>query len=289
MSRKSVLMCVLTLLTFAYMVFGITVSAKMAKSDKLTGLRVDLSDPNSRFITASDIVEECAIGNITEIDRASFPLYSLDSLLSLSDKIEKVRVNVMSNGMVTVSVTPMVPVARVFDPTHNNESYYINASGKKISADLRYHLDVPVLVGSFDSIRPAERLLPLLDYISTNPEASAMVATVTQDKSGDIILIPNIVGHVINFGDTSMVADKFARLKLFYRHVFPSRGWNKYKSVSVKWRGQIVGTRRDSVAAPVLLPTEEEQAGIYDIDDDDTFLTPTDSSVFAGTDLLKPI
>ncbi|MDE6121058.1 MAG: hypothetical protein K2F63_04645, partial [Muribaculaceae bacterium] len=113
-----------------------------------------------------------------------------------------------------------------------------------------------------------------LDYIASNPRISAMVATVMQEPDGNIIIAPNIVGHVINFGDTSMVADKFKRLRQFYRHVAPTRGWELYDTIAVKWRGQVVATKRHKKITPVTLPTVEEQNGFLDIDDDENLAHP---------------
>lgn len=265
-------MCVLTILMVAYFCFALTVTAKMSNSDKLTGIEVTMNGAKSDFITCYDILEETGYNpdSLSLYLRKDFDLYELENRLSASDKIQSANAAIMTDGKVLIEVTPMEPVARVFE--YGKPSYYINASGKRISAEVRYHLDVPVLVGRFDSINPAHRLLPLLDYIANHAEASALVATVTQESDGNIILIPNIVGHVINFGDTTMVDDKFRRLRTFYRYVSPSKGWLAYDTISVRWRDQVVATRRDKAVPPVPLPTIEETTGILDIDDNETMI-----------------
>ena len=53
-----------------------------------------------------------------------------------------------------------------------------------------------------------------------------------------------IKGHVINFGDTTMIENKFSRIKTIYKDVFPEKGWDYYDTISVKWNGQVVATRR---------------------------------------------
>lgn len=285
MSRKSVFMCVLTILMVAYFAFALTVTARMARTERLTGLEIRLAPTKSEFINKADIVHESGLNpdSLRYLLRSDFDLYGLESRLVASDKIQEANAEILSDGTVLVEVTPMEPVARVFE--YGSPSYYINAGGKRISAELRYHLDVPVLVGRFDSVHPASRLLPLLDYIAGHPEASALVATVTQEADGNIILIPNIVGHVINFGDTSMMADKFNRLRTFYRHVSPTKGWNAYDTIAVRWRGQVVATRRDKALPAVTLPTVEEQTGSLDIDDNETItgFDDTDEAVDSST------
>ncbi len=265
-------MCVLTIVMVVYCCFALTITARMSRTDRLTGIEVSLGPAKSDFITKADILEETGLDpdSMKLFLRRDFDLYGLEKKLSSSDKIQDANVVIMTNGKVHVDVTPMEPVARVFE--YGKPSYYINATGKRISAEVRYHLDVPVLVGRFDSIHPAHRLLPLLDYISSHEEASALIATVTQEADGNIILIPNIVGHVINFGDTTMMEDKFNRLRTFYRYVAPTKGWLAYDTIAVRWRDQIVATRRDKAMEPLPLPTVEETTGAYDIDDNETMI-----------------
>ena len=53
-----------------------------------------------------------------------------------------------------------------------------------------------------------------------------------------------IRGHVINFGDVSDIENKFDRLRRMYEEILPLKGWDFYDTLSVKWRGQVVATRR---------------------------------------------
>ena len=281
MSKQSVIMCVLTILMLVYIGFALPITAGMSRADHITGMDVVLSDPTSRFVNSSDVIAESGIDPATLADslRCTFNLGALEARLKASDKLQDANVTLRSDGSIRVDVTPMVPVARVFDP--KEPSYYINASGKRILAELRYHIDVPVLVGSFDSLHPAKRLLPLLDKIANDPRTGPMVATVTQEPDGNIILIPTIVGHVINFGDTSLVDDKFDRLRRFYRHVSPTRGWEAYDTIAVKWRDRVVATRRDKQLPPPPIPTVEEATGELDIDNNEP--QPGDSISHSNT------
>ncbi|MBP3536609.1 MAG: hypothetical protein J6J93_03630 [Muribaculaceae bacterium] len=270
MSKKSIIMCILTVLLVGWLCYAIPLTWGMASQARMKkGVDIRLSDPTSKFVDARDVIVELGIDTdrLGSVLRDSFDIDALEKRLKASDKLQDANITMLSDGSLVVDVDPMVPVARVFDTTR--PSYYINASGKRISAELRYHIDVPVLVGTFGSEYPAQRLLPLLSYIASDSTANAMIATVTQEPDGNIILVPNIVGHVINFGDTSRVADKFARLRTFYRHVAPTKGWATYDTIAVKWRDRIVATRRHKELAPIPIPTDEDQTGILDLDDNE--------------------
>ncbi len=277
MSKKSLLMCILTLVIVAWLAFGIPVAWSRAQKATVRGIDIVLTDPHSRFINAGDIADRIALADdsLAAIPAVSFDLYSLEGMLRRCAEIQSVNANILADGRVRVVVEPMVPVARVFD-SNNPRSYYVNVDGKIIPAEIRYHIDVPVITGAFDSIHPASRLLPLLDFIGNDPHARTLVSAVTQEPDGNIIIVPSIVGHVVNFGDTSMVADKFRRLFSFYRTVPPTRGWDYYDTIAVKWRGRVVATRRDRRAVRIPLPTAEEQLGSYDEMDIST-MTPSDS------------
>lgn len=280
MSRKSVIMCVLSALMVVYIAFALPINSAMSNAETMGRLRIVLTEP-SQFVDSADVRRALGIDEalLPYTNRRTFELNKLENKLKASDKLQHAEANILANGDLKIVVTPMIPVARVFDPSH--PSYYINAQGKKISADLRYHLDVPVLVGSFDSIYPAHRLLPLLDYIASRPKVNALVATVTQEPTGNIIIVPTIVGHVINFGDTSMVNDKFLRLRAFYRHVAPAQGWNLYDTIAVKWSGRIVATQRNKALEAPALPTEDDMSGALDIDGNEP-LPDEDQHMAAG-------
>lgn len=279
MSRKSVLMCVLTLLTVAYVAFAVPVCWRMADMAKLTGMEIEITG-NTVFVSTEDICRDFSLdGNdLTRELIDGFDLYGLEHRLSASDKIQEANVNILTNGKLRIRVKPMEPVARVFDEDHGT-SYYINRQGKKISAELRYHIDVPVVTGHFDSIHPAERLLPLLDYISQTPRDGVLVGSVCQEAGGNIIIVPTVVGHIVNFGDTSNVVNKFQRLRTFYHKVLPSVGWTHYDTIAVKWRGQIVASRRHRAVVAPQLPTTEEIAGVYDEVSESSMIVP-DSADF---------
>ena len=271
-SKTTIITCILSILLVGYLCFALHATAKMAANDTFTGCKINIADSvNTGFISQADISRECGdiMQWISTKKRSELNLNELESSLRASDKVQKVNVNILNNGTLAIDVVPMVPVARVFD---GDSSYYINASGKRISADPRYHIDVPVVVGSFSERYNPVRLLPMLDYIAAHPELDALVSTVKQSRSGDIFIVPTIRGHLVNFGDTTLVADKFNRLRQFYREVMPIRGWETYDTISVKWRGQIVATRRNKELPNTSLASNIEE--FEDIDDAETIISP---------------
>lgn len=270
MSKKTVIVCILTVIMIAYYCYALPLTWGMASEAHLKkGVDIFLTDTTSKFVNRADVLDELGIDadSLPKYRISDFDLGSLEKKLRASDKLQSANVSLMADGRLVVDVEPMIPVARVFDT--GKPSYYINATGKSISAELRYSIDLPALVGTFSREYPPERLIPLLNYISSDERVNALVATVTQEADGNIIIVPSIVGHVVNFGDTTQVANKFARLRAFYRHVMPTKGWLTYDTISVKWRDRVVATRRLKEAPKIAIPTYEDETGILDIDDNE--------------------
>lgn len=180
-------------------------------------------------------------------DYASRPVGSIDTealerrLCAISN-FESAEVLITAQGRLQVRVVPMIPELRVFTP---HGTYYINKDGKRLDARADYYADLPVAVGDFSRRMPATGVLPVVRFIQRDTLLRNLITMVDYRSPRSILLVPRIRGHIVELGDTSALADKFARLKLFYRKVLPHQGWEKYDTVSVKYRGQIVATRAD--------------------------------------------
>lgn len=279
MNKTTIIYCVLSILLLAYLVFAIRYTTLSAAEDHCTGLQINVIDSVSRgFVTKEDIDSELGdlSGKINNIRRDSINTLDIRNQLMAKDNIENVSCFFLNNGALSINVTPLMPVARVFDTKGGN--YYINRDGKRMEASIRYRMDVPVIIGDFNPNRDPSLCFPILDYLTADPDLAQLVSAIEVKKNKDIILVPRIKGHVVNLGDTKDLDNKFQRIEIFYKEVMPVKGWETYDTISVKWRGQVVAHRRHAKAeSPTLLKEEHE-----DIDDEGTMMTlsqPPDPSL----------
>ncbi len=245
----------LTVLVLIYLVTMSIISWRLTDARKCAGVRITVHDTALyKFVTPRELALE--LGDLPRKAKTmrlrDINVDSIERMLAAFDKIERVNVTILSNDTLYIDVHPLHPAARIFD--NDGKSYYINRTGKRIKADARYHIDVPVIQGNFSDAMPATSLLPLLDRIADDSLMNSLVSMIKVDSPNDIILVPVIRGHVINLGDTLDYADKFRRLKAMYRNVLNVRGWELYDTISVKWGGQVVASRRNkAIAAPQLV------------------------------------
>ena len=267
--RLNTILCAVgTVLLAVYMAGAFAYGAVHRQQDVCKGLRIEVrDDAGLRFVTAREIANE--LGTLPE-RAAGMLLWDINTEriarnLRKIDKIEDVEVTQTSDSKILIEVTPLIPVARVFD---GDRSYYINKDNKRITADARYHMDVPVISGHFppaDSVFTPASLLPLIDWLAANKKWSHFVTMIKVDSPRDVILIPAISGHVVNIGEPAGLDSKFERLGRMYTEVLPLKGWNYYDTLSVKWGGQVVATRR---IKPVVVTNSD-----LDVDEEDADVT----------------
>lgn len=251
---------------------GISVWAhREARDHECLGIEVDIKGSNhTDSLIRKGIVEELRrypkriIGApIHELDIAD-----IERFLSQYNNFESVNCLISSRGQLVVNIVPLIPVMRVF---YGDNSYYINKDGKHIMSNAEFFSDVPIVTGRFNKNFTPKSILPLVNYIRKDAMLSEIVSMVEARDANNLILVPKIRGHVVNFGDTTRLAEKKKALALFYRQVMPYKGWEEYDTISVKFKGQIVATRRDKSRLNVAEKYEEEEdleeATLADVDE----------------------
>lgn len=255
---KKILGWVILVVLIAYVV-GATIWAHAeAAKNSCHGIDIMIVEGNS-----IDSVSQKGIR--TEIERypekiigaqiPSIDTRKLEQYLKTFPQFEDVVCSFNTSGRLEVKVTPMVPEIRVFE---DSASYYINKDGKKMASKASFFVDVPVVSGKFsDAFQPRE-VLPVTRFIAADPLLNKLVGMIHVEDADNIILIPRIHGHVINFGDTTRLEEKRKALVAMYKKVIPYKGWEEYDTISVKFQGQVVATRRKKAGqAPQKVEFEE--------------------------------
>ena len=245
---------------------GILWAREKSRGELCTAVDVEVVNADSTsFVTPQGVLTDLKSQGIKIVGKhmGDINASDIEEALKVSPYLENADIVKCQNGKVLIRVSQLVPVLRVFD---GEESYYLNKAGKRMAATTYYHCDVPVVQGHFTRKYPATRLLPLIDYVESDSLLHSLVTMYQVRDTNNIILIPDISGHVVNIGNADGFESKFAKLKLFYREVLPKRGWNTYDTISVKWNHQIVATRRIKAVEEVLPDHSEDDEQAPDIE-----------------------
>ncbi|MDE5876783.1 MAG: hypothetical protein K2H47_04720 [Muribaculaceae bacterium] len=222
-------------------------------------------------------------GKIKGIPTHRINTQAIEDYLSHLSNFETVECVITSDHFLRIDIVPMRPEVRIFD---SKGSYYINRTGKRIDSNANFFVDVPVVKGEFTENFPATTVLPLTRFIASDPFMSQLVAMIEAKDADNLLLVPRIHGHLINFGDTTRLAEKRDALKAMYRKVLPYKGWETYDTISVRFRGQVVATRRDKkplIHSATYVEEYDPEEATLPTDDDNTPSTTTTGTTPAGS------
>ncbi len=258
---KKALKYILLFAIFASLVTAVIWANNQANNAVCKEVDVSVLNADSiQFLTKEGIIKELDGLKINPIGKPikSINSHKIEKALNAYDYLEDAECIIVNNRKLLIEVTQMTPVMRIFI---GNKSYYVNRTGKRIKADMRFHTNVPIVYGNFnDSTFKITELIPLIEYISNDESLNTFVTAINVKNKNNIFLIPNIYGHVVNFGTPDNYESKFKKLKLMYEKVLPVKGWLAYDTISVKWDYQIVATKRNkTIKAEVAYDPEEEE------------------------------
>lgn len=241
---KTILKWILLSLLLAYVVgMGIWARAE-AERNTCRSVVITMDEKGlSDTITVRGVRQELMKypGRIIGAPTAAINTLDIRNYLMRLNNFEDVECYVSSDHKLHVRISPMVPEIRVFD---GEKSYYVNKDGKRISSNAEFFTDVPIVSGDFRSTRP-EIVLPVVRFVENDKDLRELIGMYYVKDADNIILVPRITGHVINFGDTTRLKEKRRMIMTAYRNIIPYKGWDEYDTISVRFRGQIVATRRD--------------------------------------------
>ena len=116
-------------------------------------------------------------------------------------------------------------------------------NGKRMPLSKVYTARTLVITGNVHFTEKGDLFL-LAKFIAENPFWKAQIMQVHAENNGDLILIPRVGYQQIVFGKPINIATKFSKLKLFYEKGISEGGWNNYSHINLKFKNQIVCTKK---------------------------------------------
>jgi cell division protein FtsQ len=202
------------------------------------------------FINEKDVLRTVTDDGQTKIIGMLFSELNLDII---EDKIRKnhfvedVEVYKELNGALSVNIYQSRPIARLV--SNQMQDRYVSDKGKILPVSRRYtarvilidgpYADNKKLTNLYDTETGAQ-LMELLEFIEKSTFWKAQIAQLHIDASGNIKMYQQVGKQVIDFGKPEMIESKFRKIEIFYEEIMPTKGWNTYNRVSVKFKNQIV-------------------------------------------------
>jgi len=208
-------------------------------------------NPNSpRFLNEEEIADmieksgEPIIGhrlsaiNINKLETRLTTFTTLDNV-EIFRKVDSKGLSF--TGKLVISVDERTPVLRFKNAT---EDYYMDQKGIKVPVSSKYVERILLAEGTIPDEIVKKSLLKMADFVNKDEFWRAQIEQVFVQANGELLCVPQVGDYLIEFGTPDDYELKFRNLRAVYQQGFKNMGWNRYKTISVKYRNQVVCTKK---------------------------------------------
>lgn len=240
-------------------IFTLTAAVKQEQTLVCSSVQVKIDyESGLSFLTTSEIAErvnELVGGSPAGKALPSLDLRAIENGLLRDPFVASAKVYIDHARVLHASVFQKQPVLRIIN--NFGVGYYISDKGDRMPLCSKFTAHVPVALGYVETAIDKQRdsavqagLLALVQYLRQDSLMGAIIDHMYVLPDGDVELYPRFAFHKVEFGNMAEdVNEKFGKLKVFYHEGLSKVGWDKYKVVDLRFRGQVVCRKVTQTAA----------------------------------------
>jgi cell division protein FtsQ len=209
-----------------------------------TGVDIVVRDSaRYRFVTAAEMMAVMRSEGLYPVGKAweEVDTEALENVLGRHEMVARAEAFRTPAGKVKVVITQSEPVLRVMSVYGN---YYIDSDGKVMPVSRRSTARLIVASGYVEKEMATRELYEIAVFLRDDTFWDAQIEQMYVRQDKEVELVPRVGNHRILLGEPKEFEDKLERLKLFYEQAIPKFGWGKYSVISLKYKNQVVCTRR---------------------------------------------
>ncbi|MEM6321373.1 MAG: hypothetical protein AAF960_27190 [Bacteroidota bacterium] len=227
---------------------------------KSTAKMVEVSIDITHLPSGNDLITR---GDVFEILDRSFGM-SMEGLPQNEVNIERIErvlkenpfvldaeAFIGANNAIQIDIQQRVPVVRIIDKLEL--SYYFDSEGNRLPTSKHFTARVLTATGNIPPYTPEflerpkhalNRLFHLSKKILADDLFRPMVEQIYVNNKREYILVPKLGNQKILLGTYNRMDEKLENLKIFYQKAVANVGWRKYKTIDLRYKGQVVTVKR---------------------------------------------
>ncbi len=247
----------LSWIAFFFLIAILVVSSVQKKKEsKISDILIEIEQLEIGYslINQEDVlmIIENSFGNtLTGIPIENIDAERVERVLKADPFVKNAMVYVDAVNTIHIELTQREPILRVIDK--NGLSYYLDRTGGKVPLSKHYTPRVIVATGDID---PFDRdylekkkhvlkdLYRLTQRILEDEFLEPLIEQIYVTKTKDYQLIPKVGDQKIILGKMNRLEEKILYLKNFYKEAMPYKGWQKYKTINLTFKGQVVADKK---------------------------------------------
>ena len=225
-------------LVILMMIFLYSFSSKRNSERKINKIEIKFESNENMFLT-HQMVNNLLIQNLggsSRIQKDKVDLNTLENTLNHHEMIEKAEVFSTIDGFLNTRITQKTPILRVIS---DDDSYYLDKKGDRISLSTNFSARVPLVVGEI-SKEKRKSYLNLFNEINNDDFLSKNITGAQIMPSGNVVLTNRSFDFKIAFGKPINVKKKLKNYKAFFHHAIKDTLIKEYKEINLMFTQQVV-------------------------------------------------
>ena len=262
---KRIISIAIWLVFIAVFVISLGFSKTELNKMKCKSINVQIVDTTGNsFVEPNDIIEFLNQKNYKIVGNyiKGFPLNKIENDINNYPSVKSTEVFTTLDGILHIVIVQREPILRIIN--YDCTSYYIDCDGalfplsEKYTArvlaangkinepyNLRYTKDIAKTEAKDELGRKfiVDDLFILAKFIRTDKFLDAFIEQIFINNNDEIELVPKVGTFTILLGDIQNLEEKFTNLKALILIGLPREGWNKYETINIKYKNQVVCTK----------------------------------------------
>ena len=239
----------------ACMIVAVCAGSRSRQSLRCTGLEIAVLDSmRNSFVSKADVKGyiDKEYGRYEGVAVDSINLTRIEDIVDGRSAVLKSQAYITRDGILHVTVTQRKPVVRFQKSTGG---FYADAEGFIFPLQRTYASHVQIIDGNIPLAANSgykgaiedpkekewfESMMKVVNYIENSRLWRDKIVQISVNEKMDLILIPREGNEQFHFGQPIEIAEKFRKMEKYYTHITPVKGANHYKTVDLKYKGQII-------------------------------------------------
>lgn len=243
---RNILILIGMVASAAYLVCAVTFVASL--SDERICQRVEarvLDTDKLGFIDEKDVVAQLGRMHQKYVGTpfGNIDFQQIENEVAKNPFVGHVACYYTSSGALRIDVRQRSPKFRVMTPYGN---YYIDDTRHRMPTSTRFSVYVPVVTGFTDEAFLCGALFDFIDWIGEDDFWSNQITQIRVFPNYEVALTPRVGNHTIRLGKLEGADEKLDKMRKFYRKGLPYVGWNRYSVIDLRYRNQVVCTKRQN-------------------------------------------
>lgn len=211
------------------------------------GVKVVVCDSlDAQFIEAHDLYLALRPDSVNPAGHLveKYDTYRLERLIKRNPLVRDAHCYQTPDSMLRVDIYQRHPILRI-KSNRMNRDCYLDTDGILMNyKHSRIPIRVPLATGNITKEMATGPLYTLAQFFAKEDDWRNTFTQIYVEENGDIRLIPRVGDHTVLLGPIDNYKEKFDNLERFQKKVLDKGNWNKYKTINLKFKGQVVAEKR---------------------------------------------